>query len=245
MEVAPLNAVRTDPDDLVRPYAPQAQQLVPVEEGSPQEGQPVGPLPVPPAGPGPDAAANPAPGGRRQGSRAADGPRSRRGLRLALLLAVATAAAVAVLVEVTGPSGGGVPARSLPAVGPAAPSAIPSAGPSSGSGVLVPAAGPVSAPATARAPAAAAAGSPSVRAHGPAAPTRSAAVPGALSRGDTGAAVTALQRLLFDQGFTYVSTTGVYDEATVRGVTQLQQNRGITGDPVGVYGPRTRAALQG
>jgi peptidoglycan hydrolase-like protein with peptidoglycan-binding domain len=57
--------------------------------------------------------------------------------------------------------------------------------------------------------------------------------------------VTALQQLLFDQGFTYVSTTGVYDGATVRGVTQLQQNRGVTGDPVGVYGPRTRAALQG
>ena len=66
-----------------------------------------------------------------------------------------------------------------------------------------------------------------------------------LSAGDSGAAVADLQRRLFNQGFTYVAVTGVYDRSTTRGVIQLQQNRGITGDPLGVYGPHTRASLEG
>jgi hypothetical protein len=64
-----------------------------------------------------------------------------------------------------------------------------------------------------------------------------------LRAGDTGSDVTDLQRTLFAQGFTYVSTTGVYDDATVRGVTQAQENRGLTCDAPGVYGPCTRTAL--
>ncbi|MCX4776308.1 peptidoglycan-binding domain-containing protein [Streptomyces sp. NBC_01264] len=66
---------------------------------------------------------------------------------------------------------------------------------------------------------------------------------GTLSPGDRGAEVRALQERLHAQGFTYVSVTGVYDEQTRRGVMQLQQNRSITGDPLGVYGPATRAAF--
>ena len=72
-------------------------------------------------------------------------------------------------------------------------------------------------------------------------PTASA--PRTLRAGDTGPDVRELQQLLFTQGFTYVSVTGVYDAATVRGVTQVQQDRGLTCDPRGVYGPCTRAAL--
>ncbi|MFH8254181.1 peptidoglycan-binding protein [Streptomyces roseolus] len=56
--------------------------------------------------------------------------------------------------------------------------------------------------------------------------------------------MTRLQQLLFGQGFTYVTLTGTYDEATRRGVTQLQNDRGLSADPEGVYGPATRASLE-
>ncbi|MEU9375413.1 peptidoglycan-binding protein [Streptomyces sp. NPDC048255] len=67
--------------------------------------------------------------------------------------------------------------------------------------------------------------------------------PGTLSMGDSGEAVRALQERLYGQGFTYVSTTGVYDSQTKRGVAQLQRDRGIKGDQPGVYGPATQAAF--
>ncbi|MFD9379406.1 peptidoglycan-binding protein [Streptomyces sp. NPDC059999] len=66
---------------------------------------------------------------------------------------------------------------------------------------------------------------------------------GTLKPGDRGSGVRALQERLHGQGFTYVSTTGVYDEQTRRGVAQLQSDRSITGDPRGIYGPATRAAF--
>ncbi|MCX4695047.1 peptidoglycan-binding protein [Streptomyces sp. NBC_01408] len=68
---------------------------------------------------------------------------------------------------------------------------------------------------------------------------------GTLRMGDSGEAVRALQERLHGQGFTYVSTTGVYDSQTKRGVAQLQRDRGIKGDQPGVYGPATQAALGG
>ncbi|MEU3609809.1 peptidoglycan-binding domain-containing protein [Streptomyces sp. NPDC035033] len=71
------------------------------------------------------------------------------------------------------------------------------------------------------------------------------AEPRTLRMGDTGPDVTRLQQLLFDQGFTYVTTTGTYDRSTRRGVAQLQDDRDLTGDPEGVYGPATRASLEG
>lgn len=64
-----------------------------------------------------------------------------------------------------------------------------------------------------------------------------------LRPGDSGPDVTQLQQLLFQQGLTYVAETGVYDAATERGVAQVQQDRGLTCDPRGVYGPCTRASL--
>jgi len=69
--------------------------------------------------------------------------------------------------------------------------------------------------------------------------------PNTLRAGDQGPEVTTLQRLLFQQGFTYVDTTGIFDEATTRGVAQLQRDRSLSCDPPGVYGPCTRAALTG
>ncbi|MGW2741009.1 peptidoglycan-binding domain-containing protein [Streptomyces sp. NPDC001450] len=66
-----------------------------------------------------------------------------------------------------------------------------------------------------------------------------------LSPGDAGPDVKRLQQLLFGQGFTYVSPTGAFDHATLRGVTQYQHNRSLTGDPMGVFGPVTCASLAG
>ncbi|MFE3996515.1 peptidoglycan-binding protein [Streptomyces goshikiensis] len=66
---------------------------------------------------------------------------------------------------------------------------------------------------------------------------------GTLRPGDRGAEVRALQERLHGQGFTYVEVNGVYDGPTRRGVAQLQSDRGIGGDPQGVYGPATRAAF--
>ncbi|MFE7181388.1 peptidoglycan-binding protein [Streptomyces erythrochromogenes] len=82
----------------------------------------------------------------------------------------------------------------------------------------------------------------------PTAPSASAVRPSSayvtLRMGDSGPEVRALQELLHGQGFTYVSVTGVYDGQTKRGVGQLQRDRSIKGDPQGVYGPNTQAALQ-
>ncbi|MFF2578221.1 peptidoglycan-binding domain-containing protein [Streptomyces goshikiensis] len=64
-----------------------------------------------------------------------------------------------------------------------------------------------------------------------------------LRPGDRGSEVRALQERLHGQGFTYVVVNGVYDGRTRRGVAQLQSDRGISGDPQGVYGPATRAAF--
>ncbi|MFD5624166.1 peptidoglycan-binding protein [Streptomyces yangpuensis] len=79
------------------------------------------------------------------------------------------------------------------------------------------------------------------------APSASAARPSGayvtLRMGDSGPEVRALQELLQGQGFTYVSVTGVYDGQTKRGVGQLQRDRSIKGDPQGVYGPNTQAAM--
>lgn len=123
----------------------------------------------------------------------------------------------------------GGPTRTPGATGtPGAPGAAPTAGaPSS----------PLSPPAGTTAPADPSA-SPSPSAPGTAAPG-----PRTLRAGDSGPDVIELQQLLFAQGFTYVSPTGTYDEETVRGVTQVQRDRGLSCDPAGVYGPCTRRAL--
>ncbi|MFD9125065.1 peptidoglycan-binding protein [Kitasatospora sp. NPDC059571] len=73
---------------------------------------------------------------------------------------------------------------------------------------------------------------------------RAAAASGTLHAGDSGPAVARLQQLLFGQGKTYVAVTGTFDSATVQAVREVQQERSITADPAGVYGPATRTALE-
>jgi hypothetical protein len=145
---------------------------------------------------------------------------------------------------------GPLPATALPLGGPRpVAGALP---PGSSHGMRRPAAGrgpsstPLAHPAVTARPGTAVSGGPAAPATSGTpgdTPVTSPAAPRTLRAGDSGADVTALQRLLFNQGFTYVSSTGVYDAATVRGVTQAQHDRGLTCDPSGVYGPCTRAAL--
>jgi hypothetical protein len=76
------------------------------------------------------------------------------------------------------------------------------------------------------------------------APTPTPSTPATLSLGATGSDVSDLQTRL-DRLFwpTWVPVTGVYDNQTVTGVTYIQQLLHVVGDPPGVYGPATRAAL--
>lgn len=67
----------------------------------------------------------------------------------------------------------------------------------------------------------------------------------ALEPGDHGPRVRMLQRRLFRRGQLDVFPSGTYDARTERGVSRLQRDYGVTGDPDGVYGPRTQAAVEG
>jgi peptidoglycan hydrolase-like protein with peptidoglycan-binding domain len=56
--------------------------------------------------------------------------------------------------------------------------------------------------------------------------------------------VTALQRRLAEANLFGSEPNGVYDGETYGGVAGYQMRHGITSDPIGVYGPATRAALE-
>ncbi|GJF31769.1 hypothetical protein KNE206_44690 [Kitasatospora sp. NE20-6] len=223
-------------DDLVRPYAPQAPA-----EPSPEAGPPTGAADLftdlPPAA---DPVRAQRPGRRR--------------LLPALLAGAAVCAGLALLL-VPGEDGPG------PQTQPAAPGAS-----AATDGPLPAAAGTAPATASRTSATPAAAVSPGATTASPAptgstpgatdaaastAPvtssttTATAPADGVLRQGDSGPAVARLQQLLFGQGFTYVSRTAVFDAATVRGVTQFQHDRGLTGDPAGVYGPQTRRSMEG
>ncbi|MFJ8014431.1 peptidoglycan-binding protein [Streptomyces sp. NPDC096339] len=181
------------------------------------------------------------PAGRRRERSGADP------LMIAVLTLLGLGAAGGLVLILTGPDDP-VPPRAKAPTGltvPGLPGRMPGSGAeptespgptgSSGSPSPSPSASKSSAPPTSQAPKP----TPS-----PSAPAAEAGVPTATLRmGDKGPQVRALQELLFGQGFTYVSVTGVYDGQTKRGVSQLQRDRDIKGDPQGIYGPATQAAL--
>ena len=207
----------------------------------------------PPAAPAPSAtgAADPSPSGSRH---RASNVASRAWPERPLLwggLAIGAAGLAILLVWVVRPQSqaGGAAYRPVPVpTAPVATLPLPHTGPplkkrpSTGATAPRPTAAEPSRPYDAPPPAILTPPRPATAGHStPASPPTTG--PRTLHSGDTGPDVRELQHLLFDQGFTYVSMTGVYDAATVRGVTQLQQDRGLTCDPRGVYGPCTRAAL--
>nr|MDT0518885.1 peptidoglycan-binding domain-containing protein [Streptomyces sp. DSM 41633] len=244
------------PDDhlLVRPYvAPSGRPPRSTAPAWPQ----TGPLafPGPASGPhvGPDEAPAPAPApalvpARGAVRRAADsgsrsGGRSRLPLAVGILLALAGVGALVPLLsgpEPEPPRAGPPPELSLPALPARSPGADVTAGPrptaSARSGA--PSATPTTEPPTTASEGADRTPSPS------ASPPRPSDAYVTLRMGDKGPEVRALQEMLYGQGFTYVSVTGVYDGQTKRGVSQLQRDRSIKGDPQGVYGPATQAAMR-
>ncbi|MET9603677.1 peptidoglycan-binding protein [Streptomyces sp. NPDC006512] len=235
------------PDDrlLVRPYvtppAPPARATTPA--------WPLGPTTAAVPASAPTGPVAPTGMPRVEGRRG-----SRRPLAALSLLALAAAGALVVLLRspeppparAVTPPGLSVPA--LPARSPdtgdtAEPDPAASAAPSGSATAGTPAPAPAAstAPALPTPPPTTPAASPRPPTAAPAKPA--ADTSGTLRPGDRGPEVRALQERLYGQGFTYVSTTGVYDGQTQRGVAQLQRDRGIKGDPHGVYGPATRAAF--
>ncbi|THA86059.1 peptidoglycan-binding domain-containing protein [Streptomyces sp. A0592] len=190
----------------------------------------------------PTGARTPAAHGARESAGAGPGRRSRLPAAVAGLLALAAVGALVLLL--TGPDA--EPRRAEPPADlslPALPARSPDAGTRSP--------GPAPSARTAE-PSATGTGAPeattSPGTRPPATPSASAPRPSnayvTLRMGDSGPEVRALQEMLHGQGFTYVSVTGVYDGQTKRGVGQLQRDRSIKGDPQGVYGPYTQAAMQ-
>ncbi|MFJ5631280.1 peptidoglycan-binding protein [Streptomyces goshikiensis] len=248
------------PDDrlLVRPYvAPSGRPSPSTAPAWPRSG-PAATLRAPAPDPVPARDPDRGPGSASAAAAGPDGT-ARRGRRLpvalSVLLGLGAAGGLALLLtgpeerrpeRAVAPPGLSVPvlperspgAGAEPSPGPSTPppgsprpsvpaSASASARPGSASGVST----SPSAPASGSAPA----GTPSAGI--------AAAGGGTLRPGDRGAEVRALQERLHGQGFTYVVVNGVYDGPTRRGVAQLQSDRGISGDPQGVYGPATRAAF--
>ncbi|MGW3324548.1 peptidoglycan-binding protein [Streptomyces virginiae] len=239
------------PDDhlLVRPYvapsgppprstAPAWPQAGPLAFPGPAHGQESEiPVAVPAAVPGPGSAPRPA---------VVRGRRSR--LPFAVLTLLSLAAVGALVLLLSGPDAqpprAGAPAElSVPMLRGRSPNSGAEAG-VPGSTASAPSPVASTSPTPSRTPNASASQGPKP----PSSPSASASGPpsssGTLRMGDTGPEVRALQELLYGQGFTYVSVTGVYDSQTKRGVGQLQRDRSIKGDSPGVYGPATQAAMR-
>jgi hypothetical protein len=194
------------------------------------------------AGLGGATADRPRSGRRRSAARGR--PASRR--RGALLL-TAGAAGVCIVAGVAAALSGSGPARLAPPsptvsadllpTGAAAPSGEPS-GAAASAGSAVP---------SRSAPGGSAVTVPTGAASSPgASPTvaGNAAAPGTLRPGDGGAAVSTLQERLRRADCYHGRQSGSYDQKTANAVAQFQQEYGVRGDPSGVYGPNTRAALE-
>ncbi|MFA7766780.1 peptidoglycan-binding domain-containing protein [Streptomyces sp. NRRL S-448] len=244
------------PDDhlLVRPYvtpsgppppstAPTWPQTGPLAFPGPAHVQEPGvPAAVPARGAVPARAAAPAPAAGRGTAR---GHRSRLPFAVLTLLALAAVGALVLLLGGPDPQPprAGAPAElSVPMLPGRSPGSVAEADvPRPTASAPSPSAS--ASPSPSREPGASASQSPKP----PSSPSASVPSPpsssGTLRMGDSGPEVRALQELLRGQGFTYVSVTGVYDNQTKRGVGQLQRDRSLKGDPPGVYGPATQAAM--
>ncbi|MFE2360758.1 peptidoglycan-binding domain-containing protein [Streptomyces virginiae] len=234
------------PDDalFVRPYvAPSGPPPRAAAPPWPQSGPFAFPGPADGPAHAPDAAAAApvtVPATREARHSAAAGRRSRLPLAVATVLGLAAVGALVLLL--TGPDP--QPPRADAPADLSVP-ALPARGADSGTESPRPTPSLRSTDPSARASATDASASPGAKP--PTTPSASAPRPSkayvTLRMGDSGPEVRALQEMLYGQGFTYVSVTGVYDGQTKRGVGQLQRDRSIKGDPQGVYGPNTQAAM--
>ncbi|WP_435643724.1 peptidoglycan-binding domain-containing protein [Streptomyces sp. H49] len=99
---------------------------------------------------------------------------------------------------------------------------------------------PSATPTASRAPSEAVSPTPSATT---APPTTPAGAP-ALRRGDVGPRVADLQFRLWQLNLYLGAFDGVFTRSVENGVRTYQLARGVQGDPAGVYGPATRAALE-
>lgn len=228
--VRPYVAPSGGPSRATAPAWPQTGPLAFPGPATAPRGAAPAPVPVPVPAPAPAS-----PGARRRGGG--------RGAAVATLLALAAAGGVVLLLNGPDPEpparSGRPPELSVPVL----PARGADSGGEPGPGASARSGAP-SAKASASASPGPSAGQGTKPAPSPSASAVRRAAPAATLRmGDSGPEVRALQELLFGQGFTYVSITGVYDGQTKRGVSQLQRDRGIKGDQPGVYGPATAAAF--
>ncbi|WP_257585681.1 MULTISPECIES: peptidoglycan-binding domain-containing protein [unclassified Streptomyces] len=258
LRIRPYVEVGPDAPDAARPVPPVEAALPP----RPAAG-PAGPevrLFASPAAP--DGAEPPAP--ERPGPPGPAGGRHR--LRRTALVAAAGAGAVAVAAvglalfsyhspsrddaapdireSVPGlppPDPSGAPVHGAPAPSrSAARSPLPPAPPSTTSSPTSPSA-PSPTPTARRTPSGAASPTPSA----PTAPPTTPAGAPALRRGDVGPQVADLQFRLWQLNLYEGAFDGVFTRSVENGVRTYQLARGVQGDPAGVYGPATRAALEG
>ncbi|MEU4727562.1 peptidoglycan-binding domain-containing protein [Streptomyces sp. NPDC023588] len=232
------------PDDrlLVRPYfAHSGPPSAAAEPDWPQSGPSAFPGPAPAWRAAPASAPAPVRATARDDVDAEGGRGRRGGSRLPLtvltLLGLAAVGALVPLLSDPEPE----PDRPEPATGlsvPALPARSPGAGEEPTPRASVRSGTPSASPS-------APSGTPATPSPKPSTPAaRPSAAFTTLRMGDRGPEVRALQEMLYGQGFTYVAVTGVFDSQTKRGVSQLQRDRSIKGDPPGVYGPATQAALE-
>ncbi|WP_189894008.1 peptidoglycan-binding domain-containing protein [Streptomyces xantholiticus] len=150
------------------------------------------------------------------------------------------------------PSASGEPDAPSESVSPtasasAAPSASASASPSASPSPTPSRATPSAAPGSADAPAAPSVPPSTAQATGTVseAPSQRPGGGGTLRRGDSGPAVAELQlRLRQLELYPHDEADGRFDEDVEQAVKLYQWDRGIDRDPLGVYGPHTRRALE-
>ncbi|MGV9356822.1 peptidoglycan-binding protein [Streptomyces misionensis] len=253
LRIRPYVEVGPDDPDATRPVPPVEATLPP----HPADG---------PAGPEVRRFASPAaPGGEPPAPERPGPAGGRRRLRRTALVAAAGAGAAAVAAvglalfsyhspsrddaapdiresvpDLPPPDPSGTPVHGAPAPSrSAARSPLPPAPPSTPSSPSPSAPSPT--PTARRTPSGAASPAPSATS----APHTTPAGAPALRRGDVGPQVVDLQFRLWQLNLYEGAFDGVFTRSVENGVRTYQLARGVQGDPAGVYGPATRAALEG
>ncbi|MEW2274406.1 peptidoglycan-binding domain-containing protein [Streptomyces griseofuscus] len=254
LRIRPYVDVGTGDDEDLPPAAAPTPALSPVEATMPlrpvAEAADARLFEQAPGEPGPPSASAGAPG---------EPVRRRRFRRTALLTAagvgaaVVAAAGVALFSYHTPSRDDAAPEvrESVPDVPPpttATPSAHDTSAPSRSTARSVPALPPSPSPTPTRSPSPSPTLAPSRTPSRAPSPTASApgtpASTAVLERGDSGPQVVELEYRLWELNLYDGDMNGVYTHPVENAVSTYQLARGIQGDPLGVYGPQTRASLE-